>query len=145
MSKDDARKMTIIEELLSGRFTNTQAAQLLDLSIRQVQRLKSEAATNGITSVLHKNRGRKPANTLNHQTAEAIIQIYNTELSGYNFCHTTDILAEEKGIFVSVSTVSRLLTAHSIPSPKAKRRPKRHRSRDARQREGEMAQMDASN
>ncbi|MFW0861852.1 MAG: hypothetical protein AAGT88_07195 [Dethiobacter sp.] len=29
-------------------------------------------------------------------------------------------------------------------SPKAKRRPKRHRSRDAREREGEMIQMDAS-
>lgn len=144
MSKDDARKMTIIEELLSGRFTNAQAAQLLDLSIRQVQRLKSVANANGITSVLHKNRGRKPANTLHPQTAEAIIQTYNTELSGYNFCHTTDVLAEEKGVFVSVSTVSRLLTAHGIRSPKAKRRPKRHRSRDAREREGEMAQMDAS-
>jgi len=144
MSKDDARKMTIIEELLSGRFTNSQAAQLLDLSIRQVQRLKSEATANGITSILHKNRGRKPANTLNPQTAEAIIQTYNTELSGYNFCHATDVLAEEKDIFVSVSTVSRLLTAHGIRSPKAKRRPKRHRSRDAREHEGEMAQMDAS-
>lgn len=144
MSKDDARKMTIIEELLSGRFTNAQAARLLDLSVRQVQRLKSEATANGITSVLHKNRGRKPVNTLNPRTAEDIISIYNTELSGYNFCHTTDILAEEKGIFVSVSTVSRLLTAHGIRSPKAKRRPKRHRSRDAREREGDMAQMDAS-
>lgn len=144
MSKTDARKMTIIEELLSGRFTNTQAANLLDLSVRQVQRLKSEAAANGIHSVLHKNRGRKPVNTLNPQAAKAIIQIYNAELSGYNFCHTTDVLAEEKGIFVSVSTVSRLLTAHGIRSPKAKRRPKRHRSRDARAREGEMAQMDAS-
>ena len=144
MSKDDARKMTVIEELLLGRFTNAQAAQLLDLSIRQVQRLKSEATANGITSVLHKNRGRKPANTLNPQTAEAIVEIYNTELSGYNFCHTTDVLAEEKDIFVSVSTVSRLLSAHGMRSPKAKRRPKRHRSRDAREREGEMAQMDAS-
>lgn len=144
MSKDDARKMTIIEELLARRFTNAQAAKLLDLSIRQVQRLKSEAAANGITSILHKNRGCKPANTLDSQTAESIIRIYTTELSGYNFCHTTDVLAEEKGIFVSVSTVSRLLTAQGIRSPKAKRRPKRHRSRDSRSREGEMAQMDAS-
>jgi transposase len=144
MSKQEARKITIIEELLAGRFTNKQAAQLLDLSVRQVQRMKAEASNNGVMSILHKNRGRKPANALDPDVAEAITRIYETELSDYNFCHTTDVLAEEKGILVSVSTVSRYLKASGVRSPKAKRRPKKHRSRDAREREGEMAQMDAS-
>jgi hypothetical protein len=51
---------------------------------------------------------------------------------------------EENGIFVSVSTVSRYLKAKGIRSPKAKRRPKKHRSRNAREREGELVLMDAS-
>jgi transposase len=144
MSKQEARRITIIEELLAGRFTNKQAAELLDLSVRQVQRMKAEASKNGVISVLHKNRGRKPANALDPQVAEAITRIYQTELSGYNFCHATDVLAEEKGIFVSVSTVSRYLKESGVRSPKAKRRPKKHRSRNARECEGEMAQMDAS-
>jgi hypothetical protein len=38
-------------------------------------------------SILHKNRGRKPANALNPKVAAAITSIYQ-ELSGYNFCHT---------------------------------------------------------
>ncbi len=33
MSKQEARKITIIE-LLAGRFTNKQAAELLNLSVR---------------------------------------------------------------------------------------------------------------
>lgn len=144
MSKQEARKITIIEELLAGRFTNKQAAELLNLSIRQVQRMKAEASKKGVMSILHKNRGRKPANVLDPDVAEAITRIYQAELSGYNFCHATDVLAEEKDIFVSVSTVSRYLKANGIRSPKAKRRPKKHRSRNAREREGEMAQMDAS-
>ena len=144
MSKQEARKITIIEELLAGRFTNKQAAELLDLSVRQVQRMKAEASTNGVMSILHKNRGRKPANALNPEVAEKICRIYQTELPGYNFCHTTDVLAEDKDIFVSVSTVSRYLKAKGVRSPKAKRRPKKHRSRNAREREGEMIQMDAS-
>jgi hypothetical protein len=94
--------------------------------------------------ILHKNRGRKPANALDPEVAETICRIYQQELPGYNFCHTTDVLAEDKDIFVSVSTVSRYLKANGIRSPKAKRRPKKHRSRDAREREGEMVQMDAS-
>lgn len=144
MSKKEARKVTIIEELLSGRFTNSQAAELLDLSVRQVQRLKAEATAHGVMSILHKNSRRKPANALDPEVAKIICRIYQTELSGYNYCHAADVLAEDKGIFVSISTVSRYLKAHGIRSPKAKRRPKKHRSRHAREREGEMAQMDAS-
>lgn len=144
MSKQEARKVTIIEELLAGRFTNNQAAELLDLSIRQVQRMKAEASTNGIMSILHKNRGRRPANALDPKVVAAICRTYQTELPGYNFCHATDVLAEDNDILVSVSTVSRYLKANGIRSPKAKRRPKKHRSRNAREREGELVQMDAS-
>lgn len=136
--------MTIIEELLKGRFANHQAAELLALSVRQVQRMKAEASAHGVISVLHKNKGRKPANSLDPDIAQSIYRIYQTELSGYNFCHAADVFAEAKDIFVSVSTVSRYLRANGIRSPKAKRRPKKHRSRDAREREGDMVQMDAS-
>ena len=144
MSKQEARKITIIEELLAGHLTNQQAAKLLDLSVRQVQRLKAEATKNEVISILHKNRGRKPANTLDPAIAAEIIRTYQTELQHYNFSHVTDVLAEDKKIFVSVSTVARYLKAHGIRSPKAKRRPKKHRSRNARAREGDLAQMDAS-
>lgn len=144
MSKKEARKITIIEELLEGRLLNRQASELLDLSVRQVQRLKSEAAANGVMSTVHKRRGHRPSNALEPERVSAIVQICRKELAGYNFTHTTEVLAEEKNIFVSVSTVSRYLKAAGISSPKAKRRPKRHRCRNAREHEGELAQMDAS-
>jgi hypothetical protein len=44
MSKQEARKVTIIEELLAGRFTNNQAAELLSLSVRQVQRMEANTS-----------------------------------------------------------------------------------------------------
>jgi hypothetical protein len=51
MSKQEARRITIIEELLAGRFTNKPAAELLDLSVRQVQRMKGEASWSGTIKV----------------------------------------------------------------------------------------------
>lgn len=144
MTKQEARKVTIVEELLAGRYNNGQAAELLDLSVRQVQRLKAEAAAHGVMCVLHHSRGVKPANTLDPQIARTLVEVYQTELAGYNFCHATDVFAEEKGIFVCVSTLARYLKAQGTKSPKAKRRPKKHRSRDARTHEGELAEMDAS-
>jgi hypothetical protein len=79
MSKQEARKVTIIEELLAGHLLNKQAAGLLNLSVRQVQRLKVEATANGVMSILHKNRGRKPANALDPKLALNIIEIYEKD------------------------------------------------------------------
>ena len=87
-------------------------------------------------SVLHKNRGGRPHNALDHKVVKTICRTYQTELTGYNFCHATDVLAEEKGVFVSVSSVSRYLKANGIRSLKDReRRPKKHRSKNARERE----------
>lgn len=144
MSQQDARKVTVIEELLEKRLTNTQAAMLLDLSTRQVQRLKAEAAANGAMAVLHKNRGRRPVNALEQGQVKTLVNIYKKDLAGYNFCHARDVLAKEHGLDLSVSTVSRYLKANGINTPKAKRRPKRHRSRPARSCEGELGLIDAS-
>lgn len=144
MSKKDARKITVIEYLLDGKYSIKQAAQLLNLSERQIIRLKQEADKNGTLSLIHKNRSRRPHNTLNPEIAKEICSIYKTELNGYNFSHAKDVLAEEKNIEVSVSTLRRYLEKEGIKSPKAKRRPKAHRSRNPREKEGELVQMDAS-
>jgi len=144
MSEKDARKIGIIGKLAEGDLTIQQAAKLLELSERQIMRLKKEAIATGTMSILHKNRGRKPVNAIPTETIDKIVQLYNKELCGYNFCHVADVLAEEKEIYVSASTVLRVLKEQGIRSPKAKRRPKNHRSRDAREQEGELGQMDAS-
>lgn len=81
MSKQEARKITIIEELLAHRLSNAQAAQLLNLSLRQVQRQKAEAAAHGALAVLHKSRGKKPANSINPVLAQTLVKTYCTSLS----------------------------------------------------------------
>ena len=103
MTKQDARKVTIIEEVLADRVTNAQAAKLIDLSIRQVQRIKAQVRTDGVMNILHKSRGHTPSNALDSVTAATITHLCQKELKGYNFTHAADVLAEEKGIFVSVS------------------------------------------
>lgn len=144
MSIPEARRVTIIAECNKGIRTNEQAAQLLSLSIRQVQRLKAKNTIGGPTAVLHGNRGRRPAHALSEVQRQQIVSLYQTEMSGYNFTHARDVLDEDKDVIISRSTVSRILHEVGIKSPKSKRRKKKHRTRDARSREGSLAQMDAS-
>ncbi len=63
----------------------------------------------------------KTANALDPEVAEAISRIYQTELNGYNFCHATDVLAEDKG-YLSLSALSHdtlRLMVFDLQSPSA--------------------------
>ncbi len=144
MSIQEARRITIIDECIKGIRTNQQAAQLLNLTQRQVQRLKAKAREDGLSAVLHGNRGRSPSHAISKDQRQDISDIYTEELQGYNYTHARDVLEEDKQIRVSRSTVSRILKEQGIRSPKARRPRKNHPSRDPRPREGAMAQMDAS-
>jgi transposase len=144
MNVNEARKMTIVEKCLEKTFNNCQAANLLGLSIRQVQRLKKRGRIQGIESILHRNRGRKPVFAVPKETRDSILALYREKYSRYNFSHFNDILSQETGIFLSRSSISRIVRDGGFKSPKSTRRPKQHRSREARAYEGELAQMDAS-
>lgn len=144
MSTQEARRVTIMDECIKGIRTNQQAAQLLEITERQVQRLKAKARQGGISAVLHGNRGKSPAHALTKVQRKKVTDIYTGELNGYNYSHARDVLEEDKEITVSRSTVSRILREQGIKSPKARRPRKNHRSRDARPREGSLGQMDAS-
>ena len=50
---------TVIQDTINGIYTVPQAASLLKLSDRQIQRLKKEVKEKGPQGVIHKNRGRK--------------------------------------------------------------------------------------
>jgi len=132
MIKDEARRITVIEQSLDGKFTNQQAADLLQLSVRQVKRLKAKARKAGMNAILHGNRNRKPHNAVSEQIEKRIIDLAEGELKDYNFLHMQEVLAEEHALDISYSSLSRLLKKHEIKSPKGKGRIKKHRSREAK-------------
>ena len=87
MDNQEARRISIIEQTLEGKFNNSEAARLLDRSVRQIQRLKRKAETGGVTAVLHGNRGRSPHNALPEATRTAVLSLAKGILKDYNYMH----------------------------------------------------------
>jgi len=56
----EARRVNVVEQLVKGTITVSQAAMLLSLSERQVKRIKKGVKEQGLSYLAHKNRGRKP-------------------------------------------------------------------------------------
>ena len=64
LKQKDLKRATLIEACIKGKCTVKQVANALGLSERRVKQIKKEVKENGVKSIQHGNRGRKPKNTI---------------------------------------------------------------------------------
>jgi transposase len=144
MSQKEFQRVKVIENAAGGRLSVREAARLLQLSERQVQRLKQRYRPDSIAWVQHGNRGRSMPWALSLPQQQLILSLARGKYQGFNDSHLTEKLRSEENLSVSRETVRRILRADKLPSPQ-KRRPRQYRSRRLpRPRFGMMALTDAS-
>jgi transposase len=144
MSQKEFQRVKVIENAAGGRLSVREAARLLQLSERQVQRLKQRYRPDSIAWVQHGNRGRSMPWALSLPQKHLILNLARGKYQGFNDSHLTEKLRAEENLSVSRETVRRLLRGAKLASPQ-KRRPRQYRSRRLpRPRFGMMALTDAS-
>jgi len=145
LSMKEQEKLAIIIRYSDGAITGNEAARQLGLTLRQVQRKKKAYLAEGMSSIIHKSKGKITKRGFGKEFADKILHIYKNEYLGWNFCHFGDALEDDHGIFVSDSYIYNLLTANGYESPaRKKHRPKSHPPRVRRENAGELVQVDAS-
>jgi transposase len=144
MSQKEFQRVKVIENAAGGRLSVREASRLLQLSERQVQRLKRRYRPDSVGWVQHGNRGRSMPWALPLPQKQLILTLARGKYQGFNDSHLTEKLCSEQNLAVSRETVRRLLRAAKLASPQ-KRRPRQYRSRrPPRPRFGMMALTDAS-
>ena len=144
LNRAEQRRVTVLNHLDSGALVNGEAATLLGISERQVQRLHRAYRERGVAGLAHGNRGRPAHNAIDSTTATQIVELATIKYKGFNHQHLTEMLAEHEGIELSRPTVRRILREAGISSPRRRRAPKHRRRRDRYPREGMLLQLDAS-
>lgn len=145
MTQKQLNRFSVISSLIYGHITIREAALSLDLSERQVKRLKKGVMEKGPEFLIHKNTGRSPKHAIPKETKEKIIALKLSEpYKDANFKHFQELLAEHEGIILSYSCLHSILTEAGIESPKKRRRFKPHSRRKRKPQEGLLIQMDAS-
>jgi len=140
------QRLYVLTHVLVGEVTVAQAAAVLRLSTRQVDRLARRFRAEGAAALIHGNRGRTPANRTDEAVRARLVELATTEFAGFNPVHLAETLAEEGHAELGVSprTIRRILadTGHALPRT---RRSPRHRSRRERMpRAGMLLQVDGS-
>src|ERR1700720_4644513 len=144
MSQKEFQRVKVIENAAGGRLSVREASRLLQLSERQVQRLKRRYRPDSVDWVQHGNRGRGMPWAVAIPQKQLILTLARGKYQGFNDSHLTEKLCAEEGLSLSRETVRRILRAAQLASPH-KRRPRQYRSRrPPRPRFGMMALTDAS-
>jgi hypothetical protein len=74
LNSRESRKVYVMEQVFKGFMTASCAAISLNLSKRQIFRLKGKMKTQGISALVHGNRERKPAHTIPDDLRNLIMQ-----------------------------------------------------------------------
>ena len=115
---DEQKKYEVIKKLVDENGNKDRAALTLGITKRQVYRLIKIYKEKGKEGFVHGNRGRKPVTTIPDETRALVLDLYKTKYYKANFTHFTELLERIEGIKLSVSTVTSILEADYILSPR---------------------------
>ncbi len=144
LNEKESRRVYVMERLLEGTITVSQASDLLGLSQRHVKRLKAKVRERGIAALAHGNRGRKPKHAVPKETKEAVVSLAAGKYRGASYQHMSELLREQEGISISAKTISRILKEALIPHAHTHKAPRHRTSRNRMPKEGMLVQCDAS-
>ena len=144
LNSDEQRRLQLVIWVDTGMMGMGDAAGMMELSVRQVRRLRAAYHQEGAAGLAHGNRGRRPGNAIAAEVAERVVRLAEERYRGVNQQHLTELLEEEQEIRVSRSTVRRVLLRAGIRSPQTRRAPKHRSRRERKPQEGMLLQVDGS-
>lgn len=144
LTAKEQNRLQILNGILEKHWTMEEAAKVMGVSERHGWRILSAYKKEGAAALAHGNRGRTPSNITATYIREQIVVLAKERYSGVNHTHLAELLSEREGIYISRSTLRRILTKAGLSSPR-RNRSRRHRHRRQRMpQEGMLLQLDGS-
>jgi len=143
MTRKELDRYETIKNLIAKAINGTDAAKLLNLSVRQVKRLKAGVKLSGANGVIHKLRGRESnrrTDCLVWQKAKDLIVKFYPDF-GPTLAH--EKLVENHRVKLGVGTIRNLMISEKIWMTKKRKQNKQYRSqRERKECFGELIQFD---
>lgn len=145
MSVKELDRFQIIKKLVGKHINGTEAAKFLQLSVRQVKRLKAKVIKFGAQGLLHGNRGKESRNRIDNKERTKIIELLHKHYHDFKPTFANEKLFENHGIDHDSKTIRQIMIDQGLWKPRLKKKFAVHRSwRERRFCYGEMIQFDGS-
>ena len=85
LNDKEMKKYETIDKVINGKITRKEASAELNLTLKQIDRLKRTYITEGKDGFIHKNRGKENPNKKDESLIRKLEKLYLTEYYDYNF------------------------------------------------------------
>jgi transposase len=148
MSEEEIRRAGVLKRVKQKELRQNEAAEMLQLSYRQVKRLYRRYVEEGAKGLVHRSAGRPSNRSRPKQQRQRILTLVRQHYSGapgarFGPTLAAEHLQEDHGITIDPETLRRWMLAEGLWSRERKRKPYRQR-RVRRAHFGELVQMDGS-
>lgn len=143
MSKQELRRVEVLTEVLAGQRTTESAAGVLDVSLRQAQRLVTRYRDGGGGALIHKSRGRTASNKLGAGIRELVLELVRQNYRDFGPTLACEVLLERHGVEVSRETLRKWMVEDGVWLSRKQRRIF-HQPRLRRECVGELVQIGGS-
>ena len=117
LNDSETKKYEIIDKVINGEMTRKEASIELDLSLRQIDKLKRKYITDGKEGFVHGNRGRTNPNKKDETLINELEELYLKDFYDFNFEQFYEKIYDKYDI--SYDTMLKRFTKDSILSPLA--------------------------
>lgn len=143
MSEREVHRVEVLSSVVARRMSTSEAASVLCLSDRQVQRLLKSFREDGAVSLRHKARGRPSNNRSLDGLRDLTLSIVRERYADFGPTLAVEKLAERDGVKVSRETLRKWMVEDGLWLSRNQRRVF-HRPRLRRECYGELIQIDGS-
>jgi len=144
MSRRERERSHVVRLLIGKRLSQRQAAERLEIGVRQVKRLVRAYRAQGDAGLVSKQRGRVSPRRLGAERRRKIVELLRGKYEGFGPTLAAEKLFDLDGVEISRESVRRLQMAHGSWKPKRRKAKRAFTLRERRPRFGELIQIDAS-
>ncbi|WP_394182290.1 ISNCY family transposase [Yoonia maritima] len=143
MSERELNRVEVLAQVDDGRLSVDNAANMLDLTRRQIFRLLKRYRQDGASAIRHKARGKPPNNRIHHAKRDYALNLIKESYADFGPTLAAEMLAERHGFKVSRETVRKWMQEDGLWLSRKQRRTF-HQPRLRRECFGELIQIDGS-
>ena len=143
MSQKELKRLHVIRKAIDKRIKQREAAELLELSQRQIRRLVSRVREESDKGIIHRSRGNKSHRAITEAIKNKALTLCRMRYVGFNPTFASEKLFERDKLALSRETLRQWFIAEGITYDKRKARAHR-KWRQRKAHYGQMVQMDGS-
>ncbi|KAK0362320.1 hypothetical protein LTR94_019878 [Friedmanniomyces endolithicus] len=121
MSDKEIQRLAVLQDVRDHRITQVRAAEILNLSTRQITRLLHKLNQDGVSGLAHASRGQPGHRRHDDLLKSKCLSIISEHLLGFGPTLAHEKLSSIFDLNIPVETVRRWMTANELWIPRSKR------------------------